>query len=89
MLFIVMKIVIARFQHCRGGRGLLIPVMPLAIVSKMAYQRIFQLFDPVVPRTFVEDCSKGHGSIPGLMSQTDLHRIVNMHAKKFVTSTQE
>ena len=34
---------------------------------------------------------KGHGSIPGLMSQTDFHRIifVNMHAKKFVTSTQE
>ena len=51
MLFIEMKIVIARFQHCRGGRGFLIPVMPLVIVSKIAYQRIFQLFDPGVPRT--------------------------------------
>ena len=57
MLFIVMKIVIARFQHCRGGRGFLIPVVPLVIVSKIAYQRMFQLFDPGVPRTFVEDCS--------------------------------
>ena len=57
VLFIVMKIVIARFQHCRGGRGFLIPVMPLVIVSKIAYQRMFQLFDPGVPRTFVEDCS--------------------------------
>ena len=56
MLFIVMKIVIARFQHCRGGRGFLIPVMPLVIFSKIAYQRIFQLFDPGVPRTFVGDC---------------------------------
>ena len=35
--------------------------------------------------------NKVYGSIPGLMLQTDLHRIksVNMHAKKFVTSTQE
>ena len=36
--------------------------------------------------------SKGHGSIPFLMSQTDLHCImsfVNMHAKKFVTSNKE
>ena len=56
MLFIVMKIVIARFQHCRGGRGLLIPVIPLVIVSKIAYQRMSQLPDPGVPRTFVEDC---------------------------------
>ena len=60
MLFIVMKIVIARFQHCRGGggggRGFLIPVMSLVIVSKIAYQRKFQLSDPGVPRTFVEDC---------------------------------
>ena len=51
-----MKIVIARFQHCRGGRGFLIPLMPLVIASKIAYQRMFQLFDPGVPRTFVEDC---------------------------------
>ena len=57
MLFIVMKIVIARFQHCQGGRGFLIPVMPLVIVSKIAYQRMFQLSDPGVPRNFVEDCS--------------------------------
>ena len=37
--------------------------------------------------------SKGNGSIPCLMSQTDLHRIfkvfVNMHAKKLVTSNKE
>ena len=57
MLFIVMKIVIAHFQHCRGGRGFLIPVMPLVIVSKIAYQSMFQLSDPGVPGTFVEDCS--------------------------------
>ena len=31
-------------------------MMPLVIVSKIAYQRLFQLFDPGVPRTFVEDC---------------------------------
>ena len=39
-----------------GGRGFLIPLMPLVIVSKIAYQRMFQLSDPGVPRTFVEDC---------------------------------
>ena len=39
-----------------GGRGFLIPVMSLVIVSKIAYQRKFQLSDPGVPRTFVEDC---------------------------------
>ena len=50
------EVVIARFQHCRGGRGFLIPVMPLVIVSKMACQRMFQLSDPGVPRTLVEDC---------------------------------
>ena len=38
-----------------GGRGFLIPVMPLVIVSKIAYQRMSQLSDPGVPRTFVED----------------------------------
>ena len=38
------------------GRGFLIPVLPLVIVSKIAYQRMFQLSDPGVPRTFVEDC---------------------------------
>ena len=50
------EVVIARFQHCQGGRGFLIPVMPLVIVSKVACQRMFQLSDPGVPRTFVEDC---------------------------------
>ena len=30
--------------------------MPLVIVSKIACQRMFQLSDPGVPRTFVEDC---------------------------------
>ena len=50
------EVVIARFQHCRGGRGFLIPVMPLVIVSKIACQRMFQLSDPGVPRSFVEDC---------------------------------
>ena len=51
------EVVIARFQHCQGGRGFLIPVIPLDIVSKIACQRMFQLSDPGVPRTFVEDCS--------------------------------
>ena len=50
------EVVIARFQHCQGGRGFLIPVRPLVIVSKIACQRMFQLSDPGVPRTFVEDC---------------------------------
>ena len=50
------EFVIARFQHCRGGRGFLIPVMSLVIVSKIACQCMFQLSDPNVPRTFVEDC---------------------------------
>ena len=40
-----------------GGRGFLILVMALVIVSKIAYQCMFQLSDPGVPRTFVEDCS--------------------------------
>ena len=53
------EVVIVRFQYCRGGRGFLIPVMPLVIVSKVACQRMFQLSDPVVPRTFVEDCRSG------------------------------
>ena len=44
------------FPTLSGGRGFLIPVMPLVIVSKIAYQCMFQLFDPGVPRTFVEDC---------------------------------
>ena len=35
---------------------LIIPVMPLVIVSKIACQRLFQLSDPDVLRTFVEDC---------------------------------
>ena len=52
------EVVIARFQHCWGlGRGFLIPVMPLVIVSKIVCQRMFQLSDPSLPRTFVEDCS--------------------------------
>ena len=50
------EVVIARFQHCQGGRGLLIPVIPLVIVSKIACQRMFQFSDPGVPSTFVEDC---------------------------------
>ena len=50
------EVVIARSQHCRGGRGFLIPLMPLVIVSKIACQRMFQLSDPGVPRSFVEDC---------------------------------
>ena len=36
--------------------------------------------------------SKGHGSIPGLTSQTNLHHsksLQNMHAKKFVMSNKE
>ena len=32
-------------------------MMPLVVVSKIAYQRMFRLFDPGVPRTFVEDRS--------------------------------
>ena len=47
------EVAIARFQHCQGGRGSLIPVMPLVIVSKIACQRMFQLSDPGVPTTFV------------------------------------
>ena len=47
------EVVIARF---RVGRRFPIPVMPLVIVSKIACQRMFQLSDPGVPRTFVEDC---------------------------------
>ena len=55
----MLKIVIARFQHCRGGGGKGVPLSSdaLLIVSKIAYQRMFQLSDPGVPRTFVEDCS--------------------------------
>ena len=45
------------FPTLSGGRGFLIPVMPLVIVSKIAYQSMFQLSDPGVPGTFVEDCS--------------------------------
>ena len=45
------------FPTLSGGRGFLIPVMPLIIVYKIACQRMFQLSDPGVPRTFVEDCS--------------------------------
>ena len=45
------------FPTLSGERGFLIPVMPLDIVSKIACQRMFQLSDPGVPRTFVEDCS--------------------------------
>ena len=47
------EVAIARFQHCQGGWGFLIPVMPLVIVSKIACQRMFQLSDPGVPTTFV------------------------------------
>ena len=61
------EVVIARFQHrhcsftaLSGGRGFLIPLMPLVIVCKIACQRMFQLSDPGVPRTFVEDCSYLH-----------------------------
>ena len=48
-------------RHCpfptlSGGRGFLILVMPLVIVSKIACQSMFQLSDTGVPRTFVEDC---------------------------------
>ena len=50
------EVAIARFQHCQGGRWLRIPVMPLLIVSKIACQRMFQLSNPGVARTFVEDC---------------------------------
>ena len=32
-------------------------VMALVIVSKIACQRMFQLSDPGVPRTFVVDCT--------------------------------
>ena len=45
------------FPTLSGGRRFLIPVMPLVIVSKITCQRMFQLSDPGVPRTFVEDCS--------------------------------
>ena len=38
------EFVIAPFQHCLGGRGAPIPVMPLLIVSKIACQRIFMHF---------------------------------------------
>ena len=34
----------------------LIPVMPLVIVSRLACQRMFQLSNPGVARTFIEDC---------------------------------
>ena len=51
------EFVIARFQHCLGGRGVAIPVMSLLIVCKIACQRIFMLSDSGVPRTFVGDCS--------------------------------
>ena len=62
MLFIVMKLSllvsnIVGGAGGGGGRRFLIPVMPLVIVSKIACQRMFQLSDPGVPRTFVEDCS--------------------------------
>ena len=43
-----------------GGRGILILVMSLVIVSKIACQRMFQLSDRSVPRTFVEDCNPRH-----------------------------
>ena len=38
-------------------RGSKTSVLKLPIVSKIACQRMFQLSDPGVPRTFVEDCS--------------------------------
>ena len=50
------EFVIARFQHCLGGRGVAIPVMSLQIVCKIACQHIFMLSDSGVPRTFVWDC---------------------------------
>ena len=50
------EVVIARLQHCRGGRGFPIPVMSLGIVPKLACQRIFVLSDPGLPRTYVVDC---------------------------------
>ena len=50
------EIATSHFQHCQGGRGFLIPLMPLVIVSKIACQRMFQLSDPGMLRTFVEDC---------------------------------
>ena len=57
MLFIVMKLSLLVSSIVGGGRGFLIPMMPLFVVSKVACQRMFQLSDPGVPRTFVEDCS--------------------------------
>ena len=74
-------------------KGPLIPVMPLVIVSKIACQRVFQLSDVGMPRTFVEDCrqSEGfgtHGSFiankdspPPSLMDTDLRalpRIIDM-----------
>jgi len=50
------EFVIARFQHCLGGREVPIPVISLLIVCKIACQRIFMLSDSGVPRTFVGDC---------------------------------
>ena len=54
------------FPTLSGGRGFLIPVMPLVTVSKIAYQRMFQLSDPGVPRTFVEDCRYSFQFDPGM-----------------------
>ena len=55
MLFIVMKLSL-HVSNVVGGKGIPYPVMPLVIVSKIACQRMFQLSDPGVLRTFVEDC---------------------------------
>ena len=51
------EVLIARFQHCLGGKGVPIPVISLMIFYEIACQRIFMLSDSGVPRTFVGDCS--------------------------------
>ena len=50
------EVVVARFQHCRGGE---VPYSSDAIsyCFQIACQRMLQLSDPGVPRTFVKDCS--------------------------------
>ena len=53
--------VIARFQHCRGGGGrggVLYSSDVISYCFKIPCQRMFQLSDPDVPKTFVVDCTR-------------------------------
>ena len=57
--------------------------MPLVIVSKIAYQHMFQLSVPGVPRTFVEDCrylEVDKGTLAGFSVETHGFMVRNLWA---------